>query len=321
MSTVPPTVAPTIAPTQQPTANPTATPIPTANPTTPPTIAPTATPQPRCQSHGSVTNGCMCPMAFFPGGPQDIQEIQCPTEPACQSLVQECRNCLGDLEEFWCDVHIRSYPTRIYCTQHFIRSGGDPNFQPPFCVGKPVIYLYPTTTTTVSVRLEIPGEIYISDPLYPIEGWQNVTAFPDGTLWYQGKEYKELYYESAVHADINPATGLVIEKDKLKPMLTLLTSQLGLIGREQEEFLEYWLPQLSEIDKPAILFSVMTPHEKEAIDKVFITPEPTTRIEFLVYFKGVDKNFTIDPLMLPTTPPARNGFTMVEWGGTIDPKL
>src|SRR5207248_2364939 len=42
-----------------------------------------------------------------------------------------------------------------------------------YCIAKPVIYLYPQTPTKVQVSLKVPGEIYISDPLYPKgTGWQ-----------------------------------------------------------------------------------------------------------------------------------------------------
>lgn len=188
------------------------------------------------------------------------------------------------------------------------------------CIGKPVIYLYPTKDTLVDVKVETQGSIYVSDPLYPVEGWKNVLAHPDGTMEYQRKKYHELYYESAVDAIIPPRTGLIIPASQLQTRLREYTAQLGLIEREQEEFLDYWLPKLTAIHSPYILFSILDTHEKERVDHVRIAPNPDTLIAFIAYFKPLAYPIAIDPLILPSTPQQRIGFTAVEWGGTIDYK-
>ncbi len=189
-----------------------------------------------------------------------------------------------------------------------------------YCMGKPVIYLYPEKTTLVDVELTIPGFIYVSIPSYPDGGWKNVEAHPDGKLIYKGKEYSNLYYESQVQDVKAPSNGIFIKTANLKPKLTEITSTLGLNKTEQKEFLEYWLPKLYGLKKPYILFSLLDPSEKDRVDHVDINPKPATFIEFLAYFKGVDKPYEIPGLKLPTTPPKRIGFTAVEWGGTIEPK-
>ncbi|HVT01646.1 MAG TPA: hypothetical protein VHE53_05480, partial [Patescibacteria group bacterium] len=61
-----------------------------------------------------------------------------------------------------------------------------------YCVGKPVIYLYPTKPTLVDVSVKTSGRIVVSDPLYPDDGWRSVLANPDGKLIYKNKKYKEL---------------------------------------------------------------------------------------------------------------------------------
>ena len=47
---------------------------------------------------------------------------------------------------------------------------------------KPIIYLYPTEETAVSVKLNYKGTLTHTYPAYPEKGWQ-VRAEPDGTLW------------------------------------------------------------------------------------------------------------------------------------------
>lgn len=186
------------------------------------------------------------------------------------------------------------------------------------CIAKPLIYLYPTEKTFVDVSVKVPGEIFISDPLYPMGGWKNVEAHPDGTLYYEGQKYTALFYESNVTKKIEmPETGFVIAKNDIKPKLDEYITRLGLIGREKKEFLEYWVPVLHNQNTPYIFFSILPPDVKTSVDQVFISPEPDTRIEFIAYFKPLQKDMEVPPLDLPRTPPERKGFTEVEWGGTI----
>lgn len=44
-----------------------------------------------------------------------------------------------------------------------------------YCMGKPVIYLYPLVKTLVDVLIHTSGEIIVSDPLYPEGGWKKCT--------------------------------------------------------------------------------------------------------------------------------------------------
>lgn len=186
------------------------------------------------------------------------------------------------------------------------------------CFAKPVIYLYPTKTTLVDVKLDIPGEITKSDPLYPNGGWRSVEAHPDGTLIYNNKTYRELYYESQVNKKLTPQDGIIIKSEKIEENLRTITTKLGLLPKEQQEFLDYWMPRLKKLNSPYIFFSILSQEQKESVDHVSIEPKPDTRIEFLAYFKPIYSLIKVKPLILPETPPKREGFTEVEWGGTID---
>jgi hypothetical protein len=186
-----------------------------------------------------------------------------------------------------------------------------------YCVGKPVIYLYPLKDTIANVTLNIPGSIVESIPTYINGGW-TVLAHPNGTLDYNGKTYSELYYESSVTTVNPPQQGFVVEKSQAEEKLTEITTKLGLIKPEQDEFLSYWLPRIAKLNAPYLFISVLDNEEKNRIDNVVISPKPDTKIEFLVYFKPVYVPFSSPELNLPDKPPKRNGFTSVEWGGTID---
>lgn len=187
------------------------------------------------------------------------------------------------------------------------------------CWGKPVILLYPEKTLLVDVEVKTSGEIFISDPLYPPGGWKDVLANPDGSLVYKNKPYKELFYESKVKNYGTPRTGLIFKSSELKTDLPKLLYKLGLNNNETEipEFMDFWLPKLKDLNSPYIFVSLIEKDVKEKNDKVIINPEPDTRIEIIVYFKPLNKLTDIEPLKIADRP-VRRGFTMLEWGGTID---
>ena len=188
---------------------------------------------------------------------------------------------------------------------------------PYWCDAKPVIYLYPERRTKVDVELTVPGTIPVSNPQYPIGGWRDIEAQPDGTLTYKGNTYHELYYEAAIQPVRPPEKGIIIPARQLTSKLTELTTQLGLNKKEQEEFLTYWVGRLEEQKSPYMLISVFTPEQKRIIDQVAINPKPDTFIQFIMYYKPLKEPVSKEPLTLPS-PPQRKGFTAVEWGGVVD---
>ncbi|MEI6533139.1 MAG: hypothetical protein WCO06_04845 [Candidatus Roizmanbacteria bacterium] len=184
------------------------------------------------------------------------------------------------------------------------------------CYGKPVIYLYPEREMNIDVKMQTSGIIFASDPLYE-NGWKNILAYPSGKLEYQGKTYRELFYETKLDEQPpQPTTGVFIPRAMLFTQLSDLTKQLGLLPDEQKEFLDYWIPKLQNRDIPYYFVSIIGKEYKEITDKLIISPQPDTFIEFIVYFKPVQIPFTVNTLMLPPTP-IRKGFTAVEWGGVI----
>ncbi len=186
-----------------------------------------------------------------------------------------------------------------------------------YCIGKPVIYLYPEKDLTVNVTISVPGQIVVSDPEYG-QGWTGVLAHPNGDLEYKNQKYKELFYESTVNKVPEPESGIILKKQYLQDNLNGILLKYGLNQTETNEFLAYWMPQLKELRGDYVLFSVYNKMNKESIDKVNVEPEPETRIEVLVYFRPLEQPIEVAPLILPEKPPARVGFTEVEWGGTID---
>lgn len=183
-----------------------------------------------------------------------------------------------------------------------------------YCIGKPVIYLYPEKSTYVDVTVS--GNIVESIPEYN-NGWFGVLAMPGGILYYKNNYYRELYYESSQQELKAPDSGIFIESKNLVEQLRTQTTRLGLDLMESNEFIEYWTPRLLALNKRYIFFSILDKEEKERTDHVEIVPTPNVFIQFIAYFKGVDEKFETK-LFNPSTPPKRAGFTAVEWGGVID---
>jgi hypothetical protein len=186
-----------------------------------------------------------------------------------------------------------------------------------YCIGKPVIYLYPEKATLVSVTVKTGGKIVISNPLYPAGGWHDILANPDGTLLYQNKQYRELFYESETRELKKPVAGIVFDTAKLETELRSFIIKLGLTRLdEQKEFLDWWIPKLKNLNSPYIFVSILDDTEKKRLDDVEISPKPDTFIDFIAYFEPRQTDINPSPLVLPQTP-KRAGFTAIEWGGVI----
>ena len=118
---------------------------------------------------------------------------------------------------------------------------------------KPIIYLYPTATTSISVQLQKPENFTTTYPLYG-DGWR-VTAQPDGKLSdASGKQYYALYWEGKDTSPYDFSTGFYVTKDTAAHVLEKQLTKIGLNSRERNEFMIYWLPVLRDIGQSVIHF-------------------------------------------------------------------
>lgn len=181
----------------------------------------------------------------------------------------------------------------------------------PFC--KPAIYLYPTTTIPVNVRIQPVGSIKLTIPSYPTKGGWNVIAHPDGTIVSNSKSFDYLYYEAEIPDEKieKPRNGYVIMKNELSSILPGILTKLGLNTKEKNQFVEYWTGVLP--DAPYYFVGVVPVTNLDAISPLLITPKPTTSIRVTLYFEPLDKLKSVQAPTLSNV--TRNGFTMVEWGG------
>lgn len=177
---------------------------------------------------------------------------------------------------------------------------------------KPIIYLYPEETIEVEVELVYDGELTHSYPKTTTSSWK-VQAFSDGTLTdASGREYYGLFWEGKPNKPIQPNCGSVVEKDSLIPFLEASLDQLGLSHRESNEFIVFWLPILEQASYNLIYFASedYTNHAQ-----LNISPEPDNLIRVMMGYVPLESPVSVLPQILPEQP-KREGFTVVEWGGT-----
>ena len=224
----------------------------------------------------------------------------------------------GTLSDEWCvgDQIIATYDN-IYYDQEGCRMEADftdvkvSNFEPDAMVCyKPVIYLYPEKTTDVDVKLSLNGEFVCTYPKYE-NGWR-VTASPDGTLTDKnGQVYNYLYWEGDIHADYSFEKGFCVKGEDTSKFLENALSELGLSRKEANEFIVYWLPLMEK--NPYNIISFQREAYTDAA-RLEINPNPDTLIRVFMTFKATDKYVEIEKQELNA--PKRQGFAVVEWGGT-----
>ncbi|MBO4261448.1 MAG: hypothetical protein J5921_02395 [Clostridia bacterium] len=179
---------------------------------------------------------------------------------------------------------------------------------------KPIIYFYPEEDTVCSVTIDINGELTCTYPEYGEDGWTGFTASKDGTLTFpDGKTYYALYWEGKgkEDAEFDLSRGFCVRGEDTADFLADILPKLGLSEREANEFIIYWLPVMQENPYNLITFQTEE-YEKNA--KLNISPEPDTVIRVFMVFKALDREVDIAAPEIQT--PSREGFTVVEWGGS-----
>ena len=182
-----------------------------------------------------------------------------------------------------------------------------------FAYAKPVLYLYPTEETDVTVTFEHPERLTVDYPKYT-DGWR-VTAMPDGTLTGEnGREYYALYWEEdSASAYYAFPDGFCVSGEDSAAFLEEKLAALGFTDKEANEFIIYWLPILEASEYNLIRFELT--EEREASNALHISPTPDSLLRVAMHVKAIDAPVTIREQRLPSF--ERVGFVAVEWGGCI----
>ncbi len=178
---------------------------------------------------------------------------------------------------------------------------------------KPVIYLYPEQETDVHVELELTeSDLYTTYPKYN-NGW-DVTAYPDGTLLNKadGTHHKYLFWDSSnCRTRYDFSKGFCVAGGDTESFLKEKLTYMGLTEDEMNEFIVYWLP-LMEHNKYNLISFQSDVYTDSA--KLNITPTPDSLLRVFMAYVPLEEAADIEPQQLSTF--ERNGFTVVEWGGS-----
>jgi hypothetical protein len=183
-------------------------------------------------------------------------------------------------------------------------------------VKKPVIYLYPETTTEVNVLVKPKGDMTFTYPVMDQKGW-DVIAQPDGDIHVGDQVINYLFWEAEQtfeKDEFDLSTGSIVSKEETVSFLTKTLTKIGLNSKEQADFITFWGPQLLQNEQNFIHF--VFNEEADIFGELDITPAPdhVYRV-YLLYSAAPDKQKTeLIPQILPTLD--RSGFTVIEWGGS-----
>ncbi len=196
------------------------------------------------------------------------------------------------------------------------------NYVPHFAdesIDKPVIYLYPKEEkTAINVYLTFDGEFKTVYPQFSqSQVWKNqgtwrVFADPDGTIYYGDNTYNYLFWEGTPNTEYKIDTGYCVAKEDTVEFLETQLELLGLNDSERDDFITYWLPKLQENEYNVISFDLTYFNEAETL---MTKPAPDTLIRVFMTYKGYDEPVDVKQ-PIQHLRKIRQGFTVVEWGGT-----
>ena len=186
-------------------------------------------------------------------------------------------------------------------------------------IKKPIIYIYPEEPTDVKMELSLKNEeltcVYPKNKTLTDNSIEwNVRASEDGTLkdYDTGLDLYSLYWEPNGESSVDFSTGSCVKGEETSEFLNDRLRALGLNAKETEEFIVYWLPKMESNKYNLISFDTESYTENAELS---LTPEPDSLIRVFMSFKGSDKFIKLQEQDLGSTP-SREGYTVVEWGGT-----
>ena len=179
---------------------------------------------------------------------------------------------------------------------------------------KPVLYLYPKEVSEVQVTVDYKTGFYVTYPEYK-DGW-NVVAYPDGTLINKndGREYSYLFWEGNYDSDMqyDLSSGFVVRGVDTVDFLQNVLSKIGLTPKEYNEFIVYWYPKMLKNQFNLIHFATKSEYNDKVLLKVY--PEPDSILRVFMVYKSLEK--PVDVEQQHFVPFNREGFTVIEWGGS-----
>ena len=197
------------------------------------------------------------------------------------------------------------------------------NSQPAY---KPVLYVYPEREQSLTVSLDVEGElgtVYPAPDALETTDWGtraswSVTASPDGTLTDQGgRTYPSLFWDGEMTLEA-PRQGFIVAREDAVPFLEEKLALLGLTDKEAADFITYWAPRIRANEYTFVSFDASSYASQATYsftDEAGAPVEPDTFIRVFMTIREADANTVVQPQTFAPSP-TRSGLTVVEWGGT-----
>ena len=115
----------------------------------------------------------------------------------------------------------------------------------------------------------------------------------------------------AMKDDLHRHPELSFQEKRTTGILREKLTALGLNERERNEFIVYWLPRMQDNEYNLIAFQG---EEYTEHARLKISPEPDSILRVFMAYQTLDEPVDVPEQELE--PFVREGFTVVEWGGT-----
>lgn len=182
----------------------------------------------------------------------------------------------------------------------------------PYVAYKPIIYIYPTSDIDLDIKLGNPNNLLHTYPKYKNTWHVKVTT--DGNIYdYDtNRNYYGLYWEAYDNYEIDMQTGFVVKGSETVKFLEEKLAILGLNEYEINEFIIYWIDKLEGNNYNFISFRSL--EDINSLMPLEFSKQPDTLIRVMMDFKPLDNYIEVEEQQLINV--TRDGFTIVEWGGT-----
>lgn len=188
-------------------------------------------------------------------------------------------------------------------------------------VDKPVIYAYSEKAIDFIVNLKAKGELTFTYPQLPSDNsWKMRTSANGNLVDEKGTEFPYLFWEakqnnSDFYSTKSNSSELVTGQNLVAYFESELT-KLGLNSKEKTDFITFWCPKFSKEKLVQVQFFI--DDNCSIIGDLNITPKPDNLRRIYVLFQANPIVVTdYVPKKLEVKPLNRNGFTVVEWGGSV----
>jgi hypothetical protein len=189
----------------------------------------------------------------------------------------------------------------------------------PIISFKPVIYLYSDLALNVSLSLDYLGDLTFTYPVYNDE-W-NVEVDSSGIsdpateraypyLFWEG-DMDDLEYEKK---DGN-LEGQLVATDTLIEFLENQLTLIGLNRTEQTDFITFWAPKMSNSKYVFVQFLLDDLYTNK-VAELTVNPQPESMKRVYLLFTQFNELPTFETTPQKFEPFQRNGFTLIEWGGS-----